>query len=281
MKIAIIGVLEPLAQQFLQFYNDESIDEHEFLLVDFVQPAPFLELGKREYPVLPYTPNLLTDTVDLAICFGSPERKPIILELEDKGIRTIDLTESFISEPTVPVVLFDHINLRDQLIFAAPSLHQHVLGPILLKLHQRFTLKRVSMTVFPPQLEVPRFFPDKLTEEEMGLINESIRLLDNNQVHITASIRPLVNQSETIYHVNVEFVRPFNMDSVREVISSAPAMILNDTFTKDSDITRSIVVNRVRRDFSADSAIHLSLSVEKPENRVFDNILRLIQQLNA
>ena len=280
MKIAIIGVLDDLAQKFINSYAEQEASEHEFVLVDFVQPAPIIELDGREYPVLPYTHDLLDDDIDLAICFGTPARQDIVLELEDKGIRTIDLTGSFINEPTVPLVLFDHTDLRSQLIFATPSLHLHVFGPILLKLHQRFTLKRVSLTIFPPASDSLRFLEDKLSDDEMSLINESIRLIDNNQVHFTASLWPLLNQPHTTYHLNIEFVRPYNMDSIREVMASAPAVVLKDQFSRETDLDRSIIVNRVRRDFSADSAIHLFLTAEKPEYRVFENIQNLSQQFN-
>lgn len=279
MKIAIIGVLDELAQQFLQSYDDQAMLDHDFVLIDFVQPAPILEVADREYPVLPYTQELLRDKIDLAIIFGTPERKDIVLELEDKGIRTIDLTGSFVNEPTVPLALFDNINLRNQLLFAAPSLHLHVFGPILLKLHHRFALKRVSLTLFHPGEDVPRFFPDKMTEGEMSLINESLRLIDNNQVHFTASLWPMPCQVETIYHLNIEFIKPYNMDGIRDVLAGAPAVVLKETYQRDTDIDQSILVNRVRRDFSADSAIHLFLSAQKPEQRVFKNILSLIQQL--
>lgn len=280
MKIAIIGVLDDLAQEFLKSYDKQAASRHDFKLIDFVQPAPIVELDGREYPVLPYTPDLLDDDIDLAICFGTQERKDIVLELEDKGIRTIDLTGSFVDEPTVPLVLFDHTHLRSQLLLATPSLHLHIFGPILLKLHHRFTLKRVSLTIFPQASESPRFYADKMTEDEMSLINESIRLIDNNQVHFTASIWPLQNQSHTTYHLNIEFVRPYNMDGIRDVLASTPTVVIKDHFTRETDVERSIIVNRVRRDFSADSAIHLFLTVEKPEYRVFENIQSLIEQFD-
>lgn len=278
MKIAIIGVLDDLAQKFLHSYEEQATTEHDFVLIDFVQPAPLIELGGVEFPVVHYTHDLLDNDIDLAICFGTPERKEIVLKLEDKGIRTIDLTGSFINEPTVPLVLFDHAHTASQLLLAAPSLHLHVFGPILRKLHQRFALRRVAITIFPPCDDEPRFLPDKMTEDEMSLINETIRLIDNNQVHYTASIRPLIKQTQTKYHLNIEFIKPFNMDSVRDVLNVVPTVVLKDSFSRETDIENSIIVNRVRRDFSADSAVHLYLSAEKPEQRVFENIRQLIEE---
>lgn len=280
MKIAIIGVLNDLAQKFIHSLPPDQ-SKHEFVLVDFVQPAPIVEFADREYLVQPYTQELLESDIDLAICFGEADRKSIVLELEDKQIKTIDLTGSFVDEPTVPLVLFDQAYQHSGMIMALPSIDLHVYGPILQKLHQRFTIRRIALTAFTPAEEVPRFFPDKMTEEEMALINESLRLMDNNQVHFTAAICPLLHERQTTYHLNIEFVRPFNMDGIREVLSAVDSVVLRDQFRRDTDLAQSIIVNRIRRDFSADSAIHLNLSAEDPQTQVFKNIQYIMDHLNS
>lgn len=279
MKIAIIGVLDPLAKDFLQSFSEQVPANHDYIMIDFVEPAPILEFDGLEYPVLPYTQELLQQEIDLAICFGSDERKPVILELEDQKIKTIDLTGSFIDEPTVPLVLFDAVIRDHDLIMAAPSKHLHVYGPLLKKLHHRFTVRRVAISAFVPVEEAPRFLPDKASEEEMVLINEAIRLIDNNQVHLTASIYPLAHANDYTYHMDIEFVRPFNMDGIREVLASVSDVVLRETFSKETDLTSALIVHRVKRDFSADSAIHLHLSAENPQQLVFDNVQAIIREI--
>lgn len=279
MKIAIIGVLDPLVQDFLHSYADQDSRDHDFIMVDFIDPAPILEVADTEYPVIPYTQDLLDKEIDLAICFGDESRKQVVLALEDRGIRTIDLTGSFIEEPTVPLILFEQIARASDLIMAVPSLHLHVYGPIIKKLHHRFTIKRVAVTAFTPAEEVPRFYSDKMTEEEISLTNETIRLIDHNQVHLTASIYPQTNCQSYTYFMDIEFVRPYNMDAIREVLSSSPDVVLKEKFHKDTPIDSSILVHRVRRDFSADSAIHLCVSAQNPKHKIYENIQQIIESI--
>lgn len=280
MKIAIIGVLDPLAQDYLHSHGDNSTGEHDYIMIDFVEPAPILEFDGKEYPVVPYTPDLLAQDIDLAICFGTESRKQMVLDLEDRKIRTIDLTGSFINEPTVPLVQPDQILRPDDLILAVPSVHLHAYGMLLKKLHQRFVTRRVAISAFAEAKPMSRFLPDKMSEAEMVLINEAIRSIDHNQVHITASIYPLIEPERVHYHIDIEFVRPFNMNGIREVLAQVEDVVLKETISKETDLTKALLIHRVKRDFSADSAIHLDLSAPNPKQRVFDNVESIIHQVS-
>jgi len=112
-----------------------------------------------------------------------------------------------------------------------------------------------------PQCDV--FLDSGYTKEEVKLVNETHKILDENiRVTATAARVPVTGgHSEA---VNVEFSREYDLNRVRELLSSSPGVILYDNpdekkypmpiIANDKD---EVFVGRLRRDFSQECTLNM------------------------
>ena len=119
---------------------------------------------------------------------------------------------------------------------------------------------QIDMNVIP-QCDV--FLDSGYTKEEVKLVNETHKILDENiRVTATAARVPVTGgHSES---VNVEFSREFDLNRVRDLLSSAPGVILYDNpdekkypmpiIANDKD---EVFVGRLRRDFSQECSLNM------------------------
>lgn len=279
MKIAVIGALHEQAQQFIQTISPTHAREHTWQFFDFREPAPLIEMQGAEFAVQPFTAEQLDGDVEVAMFFGDERLKQYILSAEDRGIFVIDLSSSFQNDSSVPMALKGTRKLPSSVqLVNIPSLHLHVYGPVITALHERFLIKRVAITAFTLDEEMALFMSPKMTDQEMFLINEAIKMLDDKSVRLTASILPYAEKNSNHYNLNVEFVRPFNMDAIRELLEGIEGVVLEQTFQSEDQLAHDVLIRRVRRDLSLDSGVSIYLTANDPCYRLFDNLHYILSE---
>ncbi len=104
-------------------------------------------------------------------------------------------------------------------------------------------------------------FDDKgYTTEEMKMVNETRKILDNESIEVTATcvrIPILVGHSEA---VSVEFANPLSPDEVKEILKSAPGVTLfkkSNTYPMPLPVTGKdkVYVGRIRKDLVFENGI--------------------------
>ena len=108
------------------------------------------------------------------------------------------------------------------------------------------------------------FTDNGYTKEEMKMINETHKILDDDSIGVTATtvrVPVLDSHSESI---NIEFKREFELKEVYDALSNATGItILDDPENEiyplalDAAGTDDVYVGRIRRDFSAENAINI------------------------
>lgn len=279
MKIALIGALHPLAQQFIHTIDPIQAGLHTWQFFDVHDPAPLIEVQGTEYAVQSYGAQCLDEDVDAALFFGDEHMKEHILEAEDRHIFVIDLSNSFQNDASVPMVLKGARKLPPgAALVNIPSLHLHVYGPIMTALHERFLIKRIAITAFIMDEELDLFMSPKMTDQEMFLINEAIKMLDDKSVRLTASILPYAEMHSNHYNLNMEFVRPFNMDALRDLLAGIEGLVLEQTYSDEKQLKQNVVIRRIRRDLSLDSGVSIYLTAHDPTHRVCENLHYILSE---
>ncbi len=107
---------------------------------------------------------------------------------------------------------------------------------------------------------------NKYCEEEMKMVNESRKILDQPELLLTATcvrVPVLRAHSEA---VNIEFNEAFDVDEARKILMNAPGVELIEDFNENrfpmpTDVTSqdSISVGRIRKDISNPNALELWL----------------------
>ncbi|WP_442600895.1 aspartate-semialdehyde dehydrogenase [Paenibacillus sp. KN14-4R] len=121
--------------------------------------------------------------------------------------------------------------------------------------------------------QIDKFTENGFTYEEMKMINETKKIMDDESLEVTATcvrIPVVYGHSESVY---VELNSDFEMDEVRELLANAPGIVLQDNPEEQSYPLASnaagkleTFVGRVRRDLSNPRGLNMWI--------VSDNLLK-------
>ena len=154
------------------------------------------------------------------------------------------------------------------------------------------TLKGLKNQKFPyviannciPQID--SFTEDGYTKEELKMINETRKILDNPKMRITATtVRvPVLNShSESI---NVEFEKEIDINKIKELLSNSPSIIVQDDIKNgiyplaiNSTGTDEVYIGRIRRDYSVKSGINMWVVADNIRKGAATNAIQILEKL--
>ncbi len=129
--------------------------------------------------------------------------------------------------------------------------------------------KQIAFNIIP---HIDVFAEDGYTKEELKMVNETKKILDNN-IELTATcvrIPVLVSHSEA---VNIEFEKPYNLEKVRNALNNAEGCVVidkreNGGYSTPIEATGSdeTYISRIREDKTNPNSLNLWI--------VSDNLLR-------
>ena len=135
-----------------------------------------------------------------------------------------------------------------------------------------------------PQCDV--FLDNGYTKEEMKLVNETKKILEDNSINVTATaVRVPVNggHSESI---NAEFKKPYQLEDVLQILSSTEGVILKNNiqnfeypmplFAKNKN---EVFVGRIRRDESKDNALNMWVVADNLRKGAATNAVQIVKCL--
>lgn len=120
--------------------------------------------------------------------------------------------------------------------------------------------RQISFNVIPM---IGSFLENGYTDEEMKMVNETKKILDENiDVTVTCVRVPVFNgHSEA---VNIEFENPLSPEEAREILREAPGISVIDDPMQGKFITpieasteHDVYVSRIRRDFTIENGLNL------------------------
>jgi aspartate-semialdehyde dehydrogenase len=102
------------------------------------------------------------------------------------------------------------------------------------------------------------------SSEELKLVNETRKILEDNNIRITATAVRVPVHTGHSEAVNVEFENEFNIDEVREILNQTEGVVVQDDVMGLSYPTpiavrgrNEVFVGRIRRDFSHANTLNL------------------------
>lgn len=126
------------------------------------------------------------------------------------------------------------------------------------------------------------------TKEEHKLINETRKILNKNNLPITATaVRvPIVNcHAESI---NIEFENSFDLYDVKVLFQNSPGIIVTDNIEKNQYPLSSkangydeVFIGRIRRDYSVKSGLNLWVVADNLRKGAATNAVQILEKLIA
>jgi aspartate-semialdehyde dehydrogenase len=124
------------------------------------------------------------------------------------------------------------------------------------------------------------------TTEETKLVNETRKILGDNNIQITATVVrvPVVGgHSES---VNIEFERDYSLDTIYELLQNMPGIVVEDDPTANkypmpyyTQGRNEVFVGRIRRDFSRKNSLNMWIVADNLRKGAATNAVQIAQYL--
>jgi len=243
-------------------------------------------------------------------------------KFEERGCYVIDNSSAWRMNPNnaliVPEINSHETNTKSKII-ANPNCSTIQLVMVLAPLHAKYKIKRVvvstyqsitgtgvkavqqmemernsdfSSKVYPhvidknciPQCDV--FSDDDYTKEELKIINETKKILNDNNIQITATaVRvPVVGgHSES---VNIEFENEIDISEIKNILNNSKGIVVVDDIANseypmpiNAKGKDDVFVGRIRKDLSTENAINIWIVSDNLRKGAATNAVQIVQYL--
>ncbi|MFN4299805.1 MAG: aspartate-semialdehyde dehydrogenase [Thermaurantimonas sp.] len=236
------------------------------------------------------------------------------------GCRVIDNSSAWRMDPTKKLIVPEvngHLLTNEDMIIANPNCSTIQMVMVLAPLHKEFNAKRVVIStyqsvtgtgakavaqlmaerkgentekVYPhpidlnciPQCDV--FLENGYTKEEMKLTNETVKILGDPSVKVTATavrVPVIGGHSES---VNIEFKKPFKIEQIFEILSQTKGVKVLDEPQKFiypmpilANGNDTVYVGRIRRDHSQENTINLWIVADNLRKGAATNAIQIAE----
>ena len=118
----------------------------------------------------------------------------------------------------------------------------------------------IDQNVLP---HIDSFLENGYTKEEMKMVNETKKILRDPSIAVTATTVRVPVQGGHSESINVETLRPFTLEQVRELMASEPGVVVQDDPSHNvypmpiyAWGRNEVFVGRIRRDFTLENAFN-------------------------
>jgi aspartate-semialdehyde dehydrogenase len=294
MKIAVVGATGLVGSKMLQILEERNFPVTELIPVASEKSiGKEVSFKGKKYKIVS-ADDAIAAKPDIAL-FSAGGNTSLLLapKFAAAGITVIDNSSAWRMDASkklvVPEVNADSLT-KDDKIIANPNCSTIQMVLVLNPLHKKYGIKRVVVSTYQSvtgtgvkavkQMENERnniegemaykykidknalphidvFLENGYTKEEMKMVNETRKIMSDDDIQLTATcVRiPVVGgHSESL---NIEFEKDFDLAEVRNILSNAPGLVLQDdldNFVYPMPLTAhekdETFVGRIRRDES-------------------------------
>lgn len=323
MRIAVVGATGMVGQEMLRVLEQRNVPVEELLLVASEKSVGKEVAFKGKQVKVISMKDAIAAKPDIALfSAGGDTSLEFAPQFAEVGTTVIDNSSAWRMDPEkkliVPEINAD-ILTEDDKIIANPNCSTIQLVMVLKPLHEKYHIKRVVVSTYQSitgtgvkavnQMENERagesgdmaypyqidrnclphcdvFLENGYTKEEMKLTNETKKILNDDNVHVTATaVRvPVVGgHSES---VNIEFNSEFNTSDVRKVLANTPGITVQDMpetntypmplYSKGKD---DVFVGRIRRDLSQVNTLNCWIVADNLRKGAATNAVQIAEYL--
>lgn len=323
MKVAVVGVTGLVGQMMVSLLKERNFQVSELIPIASDRSSDRnIRFLNRILPVINIdegidrSPDLVLFSAESDI---SIKYAPLFSK---KGAIVIDNSSAWRMDPEKKLIVPEingHILTKNDKIIANPNCSTIQLVMVLAPLHRLFNVKRIVISTYQSvsgtgytavrQMENERagiqgelsypypidmnclphcdsFTENGYTKEEMKLVHETHKILDDTNIGITATavrVPVLGGHSES---VNIEFSRDYKLDEIRNCLLNTPGVLVLDDpqnnkypmplFSEGKD---DVIVGRIRRDFSAENALNLWIVADNLRKGAATNAIQIAEYL--
>ena len=323
MKIAVVGATGLVGSVMLKVLEEKGFANEE-IIAAASQKSVGKKIGfsSRELTVVSVQQAVDSDCDYAIFSAGSKVSKQYAPEFAAKGTTVIDNSSCWRMDNNVPLVVpeinIDAVKDSDRII-ANPNCSTIQMVLALTPLHKRYGIKRLVISTYQSvtgtgvkavkQLDMEEqgldceraypyniyrnvlphggdFLDNNYTTEEMKLVNETRKILSDDTIRITATVARVPVTGGHSESVNVEFIKPFDINEVRMLLSTYPGIVLLDN-PQNNEYPRPVIsegkdevfVGRLRRDESIENGLNMWIVSDNLRKGAATNAVQIMEKL--
>ncbi|MFT5617778.1 MAG: aspartate-semialdehyde dehydrogenase [Arenicella sp.] len=322
MKIAVVGATGLVGTQMLKILEERNFQFDELLLVASAKSVGIeIPFKGKNYSVISME-DAISKKPEIAIfSAGGNTSLECAPKFAEVGTVVIDNSSAWRMSPDhkliVPEINANQLTVEDKII-ANPNCSTIQMVLALMPLHKAYTIKRVIVSTYQsvtgtgkkavdqmnnerngiegemaypyridmnvlPHVDV--FLENGYTKEEMKMVNETKKILDENIAVTATAVRvPTVGgHSEAL---NVEFSKDFDLAEVRRLLSETEGITVVDDpknlkypMPLDAHDKDDVFVGRIRRDFTNPNTLNMWIVSDNLRKGAATNAVQIAEYL--
>lgn len=319
VNIAVIGATGLVGRTILKVLEEQNTPVNKIYFLSSKKSAGSTIIFKnKKYIVEELNENSFDKDIDIALfAAGGAISERYAQIAVDKGIVVVDNSSIFRMKKEVPLIV-PEVNPEEvknhKGIISNPNCTTIQAVVVLKPLDDMFNIKRIvystyqsvsgsglgglkdleegNVEFYPYQIQynaiphIDSFMDNGYTEEEMKMIDETKKILKNDNLKITATtVRVPVKYAHGI-SINLEFEKPFEMEQIYHALENAPGVVVRDDLENniypmalDAEGTNEVYVGRIRRDFSLDNGVNLWVVADNLRKGAATNAVQITEIL--
>ncbi|MCL2354578.1 MAG: aspartate-semialdehyde dehydrogenase [Oscillospiraceae bacterium] len=322
-KLAVVGATGMVGAQTLKVLEERNLPISEYIFYASSRSAgkKIIFMG-NEHTIVELSEENIDSTINFALfAAGSDISQKYIPIFKEKGCIVIDKSSLFRMDEEVPLIV-PEVNPEEisnhKGLIATPNCTTIPAVAVLKPLDSKYKIKRVIYSTYqavsgaggsavadlkngeqkiaPKNFPVPiysncipqidSFLDSGYTKEEMKTINETRKILKRPDLKVTATtVRvPVFNcHSESI---NVEFENDFEIEDIKNILSSSAGVVVQDDFSKgvyptafNVDGKDEVYVGRIRRDESIQYGLNIWVVSDNLRKGAATNAIQILEKL--
>jgi aspartate-semialdehyde dehydrogenase len=326
MKVAIVGATGLVGQEMLRVLAERNFQIDELIPVASASSVgKQIEFKGNKFSVVSMD-DAISMKPDIALFSAggsvSLEHAPRFAEA---GTIVIDNSSAWRMDPSkkliVPEVNGSVIGPDDKII-ANPNCSTIQMVLALAPLHKAFKIKRIVVSTYQsitgtgkaavdqlademahgksdrmvyayqihknviPQVDV--FMDNDYTKEEMKMVNETKKILQDDSIQVTATCVRLPVEGGHSESVNIEFHSDFDINEVKQLMAEMPGVVLQDNPAKleypmplHAHGKDDVFVGRIRRDETQPNTLNMWIVADNLRKGAATNAVQIAEYMSA
>jgi aspartate-semialdehyde dehydrogenase len=325
MKVAVVGATGLVGSKMLQVLAERNFPVTELIPVASERSVgKEVEFKGRKYKVVSMTDAIAAKPAVAIFSAGGGTSLEWAPKFAEAGITVIDNSSAWRMDTTkklvVPELNADALTAEDKII-ANPNCSTIQMVVALNPLHKKYTIKRIVVSTYQsvtgtgkkavdqlfnerkevegemaykykidlnaiPQIDV--FLDNGYTKEEMKMVNETRKIMRDDSIRVTATTVRIPVMGGHSESVNVEFENDFDLNEVRQLLSEAPGVVLQDDPSTQqypmplcAHERDEVFVGRLRRDETQPNTLNMWIVSDNLRKGAATNAIQIAEYLNS
>lgn len=323
MKIAVVGATGLVGNEMLRVLEERKFPMDELVAVaSEMSCGKFVNFRGKQVSVVNILEGISARPDIALFSAGSQVSLKYAREFAAHGTFVIDNSSAWRMEKDVPLVVPDvngYILNEEQKIIANPNCSTIQLVVALAPLYKKYGIKRIVVSTYQSvtgsgmkgvrQLNSERegkecdkfyhypidmniipqggdFCGNAYTTEEMKLINETRKILGDENLQVTATVVRVPVTGGHSESVNVELFHEFDIEDVKRTMAEFPGIVLQDDITQNlypmplfARGKDEVFAGRIRRDDSQPNTLNMWIVSDNLRKGAATNAVQIAESL--